>query len=101
MSARAQAGQENFRLKVRTGINFTQNPPTAPAIQYRYKGIEPIVELTAAVTTGQEALGEIYHDFSTQSPVPAAGMYKVRAKLTISGKLVYSESAEWVIGDLQ
>ena len=99
MPAKAQAGQENFRLKLRTGINFSLNTPTVVAIQYR-KETGPVAEWTALVTTGQEASGEIYHDFSPSEPVPAAGPYKVRGKLTIDGKIVFTEPAEWVVGDM-
>jgi hypothetical protein len=99
MSAKAWAGQEHFRLKIKTGINFQTYPPTECAIQYRFRGVEKISEWPASVSSGEEANGEIYHDFSASDPVPAVGQYKVRGKLTIDGKIVYTESADWVVGE--
>jgi hypothetical protein len=99
MSTNVWAGQEYFRLKIKTNIDFTSYPPTACAIQYRFKGVGTIFEWPALVSAGEEADGVIYHDFSASNPVPAVGQYRVRAKLTISGKLVFTEAADWLVGE--
>lgn len=98
MSAKAWTGQQNYILKLRTGIDFTQYSPSAVAIQYRFMGRD-ISEWPAAVSTGEEADGVIQHDFSVQAPVSDAGTYRIRGKLTIAGKLVYTEAADWVVGE--
>lgn len=99
MTGKAQAGQENFKLTLVTGIDFTQNNPSEMAIQYQraIAGDGP-QEWTAAKVTGLEKEGHIFHDFDDTDPVPAKGIYQVRARLVIDGKTVYTQPVEWEVG---
>lgn len=95
---KAQAGQENFRLILQTGIDFSINPPTVQTIQYKNcNAVER--EWSAKILEGSEATGQIYHDFEAGAGVPATGTYTVRAKLVINGKIVYTTPVAWKTGD--
>jgi len=96
---KAQAGQENFRLILKTEINFETYVPSAQIIKYKKDGVSLATELTAVILTGSESDGKIYYDFSVATPVPANGHYRTQALLTIDGKEVPCRSADWYVGE--
>ena len=98
MSPKAYDGQENFRLIVRTGIDFAAHPPSEMKILYRLKKNPIWSEWEASILSGGEARGEIYYDFGESFPVPAAGFYWIRAVLKIDGKDVPTGMGKWAIG---
>jgi hypothetical protein len=102
MPPKAYAGQENFRLIIKTGLDLATNPSTDTKILYRLFRIgkkDPLQVWEAAVLAGGESTGKIYHDFSVGHPVPAAGTYELRAHLTIDGKNVPTSLEKWVVGE--
>jgi len=97
---KAYEGQQNFRLILKTEIDFDTYTPTAQVIEY----IEPdgtTGSYTASVLTGSETDGKIYYDFSATVPIPTDGYgkWKVRAKLTIDSKAVYTDPVDWYVGE--
>ena len=96
---KAQAGQENFRLVLESEIDFTANVPSAITIQYWAPGASTVAEWDATALVGSETDGKVKHDFGTgANAVPAAGSYKVRIKMTISAKIVYTKPQMWIVG---
>lgn len=92
-------GQENFRLILKTEIDFDTYVPSAQVIEY----IKPdglTGSYTATVLVDSETDGKIYYDFSALVPIPidGHGLWKVRAKLTIASKIVYTDPADWYVG---
>jgi len=97
---KAYEGQENFRLIVKTEIDFDVYVPTAQVIEY-IKPDGTTDSYTASVLTGSESDGKIYYDFSVSVPVPVGshGPWRVRGKLTINGKIVYTDPVTWNVGE--
>ena len=100
---KAYEDQQNFRLILKTEIDFESYTPSAQKIEYLAPGSTTAAEWDASVLTGSETDGKIYHDFTAvaDAEVPAAGHYRVRAKLTISGKIVYTDPSDWYIGEFE
>lgn len=102
MTPKAYAGQENFRLIIRTGLDLTQHPSTDTKILYRLYRLgkkDPLQVWEAFVLAGGESTGKIYHDFSVENPVPPAGTYELRAHLTIDGKNIPTALVKWMVGE--
>ena len=98
---KAYEDQQNFRLILKTEINFDTYAPSAQKIEYLAPGSTTVAEWDASVLTGSESDGKIYHDFSAVADVPAAGHYRVRAKLTINSKIVYTDPTDWYVGEFK
>ena len=99
LEKRAQEDQENFRLICQTDIDFNTYTPSAIKIQYMAPGATASAEWDASVLTGGEADGKVKHDFDTNpNQVPAAGTYKIRVKMTVGGKIIYTKPQMWVVG---
>jgi len=92
--------QENFRLILKTEIDFDVYNPTAQVIEYIKPDGTP-GNYTATVLVGSESDGKIYYDFTALVPIPTGshGQWRVRAKLTINSKIVYTDPANWYVGE--
>ena len=99
---KAYEGQQNFRLILKTEIDFETYVPSAQVIEY-IKPDGTTGSYTASVLTGSETDGKIYYDFSASVPVPTDGYgkWKVRAKLTIDSKAVYTDPVDWYVGEFE
>ena len=93
---RAWAGQEVFRLTLRTYIDFNTYPPSAQAIDF----------IAEDGTTGQWMAsviiavdGDIFFDFSSGTPVPAKGTYRLRGNIDLAAGKVYTNPVNWYVGD--
>ena len=97
---KAYEGQQNFRLTLKTEIDFDTYSPTAQVIEY-IKPDGTTDSYDATVLVGSESDGKIYYDFSASVPVPAGshGQWKVRGKLTINDKIVYTDPVDWYVGE--
>lgn len=102
MPAKAYAGQENYRLIIRTGLDLIAHPSTDTKILYRLYRIgkkDALQTWEASVLPGGESTGKVYHDFSVEHPVPPAGTYEIRVHLTIDGKNVPTALGRWTVGE--
>jgi hypothetical protein len=100
MSAKAFAGQESYRLIIKTGIDFALHPPTNAQILYRaFKETSKKDRFQSweASIWPVDKDGRIFYDFSVAVPVPMAATYEIRARLTIDGKKVPTAIAKWVV----
>jgi len=97
---KAYEGQQNFRLILKTKIDFDVYTPTAQVIEY-IKPDGTTDSYTASVLIGSESDGKIYYDFSASVPVPAGshGQWRMRALLTIDGKTVPCGPVDWYVGE--
>lgn len=97
---KAYEGQQNFRLILKTEIDFDTYSPTAQVIEC-IKPDGTTGNYDATVLVGSESDGKIYYDFSALVPVPTGshGQWKVRAKLTISSKIIYTDPVDWYVGE--
>jgi len=92
--------QENFRLILKTEIDFDTYAPSAQIIEY-IKPDGTVGNYTASVLEGSESDGKIYYDFTALVPIPTGshGQWKLRAKLTIAAKIVYTDPVDWYVGE--
>jgi hypothetical protein len=99
---KAQEGQQNFRLILKTGIDFAVYVPSAEIIEY-IKPDGSTGTYTGDALSGSESDGKIYFDFDASTPIPADGFgrWKVRARLTIASKLVYTQPVDWYVGEFE
>ena len=80
--------QENFRLILKTEIDFDVYNPTAQVIEYIKPDGTP-GNYTATVLVGSESDGKIC----------CHGQWRLRTKLTIAGKIVYTDPVDWYVGE--
>lgn len=93
---RAWEGQEVFRLTLRTYIDFTTYAPSAQIIEYIDQDSNTGF-YTATAIIGTD--GDVYFDFSPGTPVPAKGIYLVRALVTLAGGDVPTDPKQWHVGN--